>query len=59
MCDTSENAAHYHILGLKVGSFISDPPLGWLKDKEFRLYSHTPFILFSRVVVFFKRRYLN
>jgi hypothetical protein len=31
---TIAQAAQYHILSLCVGSFISDPALGWLQSKE-------------------------
>jgi hypothetical protein len=31
-CDSSYQAAHYHILGLYIGGFYSVPALGWLQN---------------------------
>jgi hypothetical protein len=33
MCDSPDQAAHYHVLDLYVGGFTSDPELGWLQNK--------------------------
>jgi hypothetical protein len=34
MWDIPEQAAHYHILGLQVRGFISEPALGCLQSKD-------------------------
>jgi hypothetical protein len=34
VCDSPNHAAQYHILGLEVEGFISDPALGWLQSEE-------------------------
>jgi hypothetical protein len=31
LCDSPDQAAHYHILVLQVAVFILDPVLGWLQ----------------------------
>jgi hypothetical protein len=39
MCDGPDQAAHYHILSLEVGDFISGPPLAWLQSEGGSLIS--------------------
>jgi hypothetical protein len=34
MCESPDQAAHYHTLGFKVRSFISDLALSWLQWKK-------------------------
>jgi hypothetical protein len=35
VCDSPDQAAHYHTLGSKLGGFISDTTLGWNRGKTY------------------------
>jgi hypothetical protein len=39
VCDSFDQAAHYHFLGIYVGGASSDLALGWLQGKEVRFYT--------------------
>jgi hypothetical protein len=38
LCNSPDQTAHYHIFGLSIRGFISDPALDWLQSKEAGLY---------------------
>lgn len=44
MCYNSEQAAHYHNLGLSVGGFTSDQPLDWSQSEELSFFLHHNYV---------------
>lgn len=48
MCDSPDQAAHYHIPDVYVRDFISEPAFGWSQRKETKLLNQfQQYLLFS------------